>query len=573
MTVTNTKYKDLVVSGSSVVEFPFTFKVTNTEWVKCYLAVTAGAAPVEVTNFAVTLYPDQETQEGGIVTFVDAPAAGTVAIVRVVPATQELDYTAYGAFPADSHERALDKVTFQQQLTAGEKQRFVKYGYVTDFEGTTDVTLEKYIVAGWYLRWGGEGEIESYDLKGYVDQNDTEIRGRVANLENTLIVDGESSYLTLSYNNGSAIGGETEIPSGIVFKSINALHINGVKQTYGTAWVYDVGTQIITIAEPLEPKDDLSYEAGLDPLKVVSSPSGINELINSNFQVWERGDSFTHVGAGGFTADMWRGSSSHDGSTEVSRDLTDGSMSIITTGATLLNEFNHISEQKINNFNGLKGEELSAAILMISDKDCEVFLRTFLVSEGASVPASVKVVSAMLVGGVETSLEFPSWVMGDSPRSVSDESYVVVQIYNNNLNETTKIFNIQLKKGKGTPDFSTQGGSEGAERGLCSFYHQRYVDGFSVGSGTAYVPTTVYAPFKFPRMRKAPSYVPSADGIFRCFGDGASSVDTTTATQAVSTTSMDLAITINITQGTAVFVRIDSPSSWFSLSAEFSQYT
>ncbi|MDF3019360.1 MAG: phD2B [Steroidobacteraceae bacterium] len=54
----------------------------------------------------------------GEVTLVAALAAGeTLAVLRNVPATQETDYVQNDAFPAESHERALDKLTMiaQQQ--------------------------------------------------------------------------------------------------------------------------------------------------------------------------------------------------------------------------------------------------------------------------------------------------------------------------------------------------------------------------------------------------------------------------------------------------------------------------
>lgn len=56
--------------------------------------------------------------EGGSITMSSAPASGTqIAILRNVPATQTLDYVANDPFPADSHERGLDKLTMivQQQ--------------------------------------------------------------------------------------------------------------------------------------------------------------------------------------------------------------------------------------------------------------------------------------------------------------------------------------------------------------------------------------------------------------------------------------------------------------------------
>lgn len=60
-------------------------------------------------------------QAGGSVTMFIAPASGIQIIIdRTVPATQETDYVANDPFPAESHERALDKLTMLvQQNIAG----------------------------------------------------------------------------------------------------------------------------------------------------------------------------------------------------------------------------------------------------------------------------------------------------------------------------------------------------------------------------------------------------------------------------------------------------------------------
>lgn len=61
-----------------------------------------------------------DTVGGGTVTFAAAPAAGaSVVLVRQVAPTQETDYQPVDPFPAESHERALDKLTvLVQQLEA-----------------------------------------------------------------------------------------------------------------------------------------------------------------------------------------------------------------------------------------------------------------------------------------------------------------------------------------------------------------------------------------------------------------------------------------------------------------------
>jgi len=61
---------------------------------------------------------------GGVVTFDLAPADGDlVTIRRIVPFTQEIDYVPYDAFPAETHERGLDRLTMEtQQLSTAVRQ-------------------------------------------------------------------------------------------------------------------------------------------------------------------------------------------------------------------------------------------------------------------------------------------------------------------------------------------------------------------------------------------------------------------------------------------------------------------
>lgn len=70
---------------------------------------------VQDTDYTVT---GAGNASGGEITLTSAPASGeTLVIEREVPKTQETDYVANGPLPAESHERALDKLTMlvQQQ--------------------------------------------------------------------------------------------------------------------------------------------------------------------------------------------------------------------------------------------------------------------------------------------------------------------------------------------------------------------------------------------------------------------------------------------------------------------------
>jgi hypothetical protein len=68
---------------------------------------------------------------GGTVTFNTAPASGhKILILRDTPLTQEVDYVANDAFPAETHEQALDKLTMlvqEMRSSGGPLDRALRY--------------------------------------------------------------------------------------------------------------------------------------------------------------------------------------------------------------------------------------------------------------------------------------------------------------------------------------------------------------------------------------------------------------------------------------------------------------
>lgn len=99
--------------ATTVFAFPYRF-LANTD-----LVVTLVRA--DTTQVVQTLNTDYTVMgagddAGGTVTMVVAPATGQqLIIVRAVPLTQETDYISGDPFPAETHERALDKLTMISQ--------------------------------------------------------------------------------------------------------------------------------------------------------------------------------------------------------------------------------------------------------------------------------------------------------------------------------------------------------------------------------------------------------------------------------------------------------------------------
>lgn len=95
---------------------PFYF-LANTHLQVVY-TTAAGVSSTLALNTDYTVSGAGNSSGGSITTTVAyANDGGTLSIVRDVPATQVTDYVAGDAFPADAHERALDKLTMiaQQQ--------------------------------------------------------------------------------------------------------------------------------------------------------------------------------------------------------------------------------------------------------------------------------------------------------------------------------------------------------------------------------------------------------------------------------------------------------------------------
>lgn len=73
--------------------------------------------------------------------------------------------------------------------------------------------------------------------------------------------DGEGKasppYIPYSYNNGSAIGGETTIPVPAGTVGVPMIVIDGYTNLVGYGFTYDASTLTVTLAQPLEPGDEV----------------------------------------------------------------------------------------------------------------------------------------------------------------------------------------------------------------------------------------------------------------------------------------------------------------------------
>ena len=132
MTVASSTNRNNLAADGLLVDFSYTFRLDNEDWLEVYVDNSL----VDPADYTVDLVTST-------VTFLVAPGNGSkVTLYRSVPLDQVVDYTSYGKFPAETHERALDKVTMIAQQLDDANSRSIK-APITD-EGATDYTLPNY---------------------------------------------------------------------------------------------------------------------------------------------------------------------------------------------------------------------------------------------------------------------------------------------------------------------------------------------------------------------------------------------------------------------------------------------
>ena len=105
--------------------YAYDFLVLDT----AHIVVTLDKVVVSPATYTVGGVGDAN---GGDITFNPAPAAGNLLITRTVPIDQEVDYITGDAFPAETHEAALDKLT----MIAQQQQEQLDRAALGDPEGT-----------------------------------------------------------------------------------------------------------------------------------------------------------------------------------------------------------------------------------------------------------------------------------------------------------------------------------------------------------------------------------------------------------------------------------------------------
>lgn len=127
MTISTTESRIEYLGNGTTAIFAIPFRFLENSHIVATLT-TAGGEQFILSNGADYTMTGADNDDGGFLTMISSPTVGsTLVIRRVVPATQETDYISGDPFPAESHERALDKLTMLVQQGEEVSDRTLKF--------------------------------------------------------------------------------------------------------------------------------------------------------------------------------------------------------------------------------------------------------------------------------------------------------------------------------------------------------------------------------------------------------------------------------------------------------------
>jgi hypothetical protein len=140
MTITSTTLRNTYTGNGSATVYAYQFRILSKNEIK---VTVDGTEQTVDSDYTVSGVGDLS---GGNVTFTTAPASSTSIVIVSDPAfTQEVDYTELDAFPADSHEQALDRSAIRDLNLKEQLDRAVLIPSTTtltsyEVSGTIDTT-------------------------------------------------------------------------------------------------------------------------------------------------------------------------------------------------------------------------------------------------------------------------------------------------------------------------------------------------------------------------------------------------------------------------------------------------
>jgi hypothetical protein len=254
MSVTNTINKKAYVSSADQKNFAYIFKIYKDTDLNVYVE---GDKKLLVTNYTVT---DVGNESGGNVIFnVGLVVDDYVVIERVLDLTQATDYVENDAFPAETHEDALDRLTYITQQLQESLDRTVKFSTTvtdaTNIEFTSDSTDR----ANKYIAFNSSGDLIVVD-----GTSESIAHGNPTGTSLAGASSAEAARETLELIIGTDIDSKTTVDAAIALKQNSLVNITdtGISTVDSvTSSANGYGIRIVSATEPDSPNEgDIWYE-------------------------------------------------------------------------------------------------------------------------------------------------------------------------------------------------------------------------------------------------------------------------------------------------------------------------
>lgn len=173
MTVSSSINRVSYAGNGTTVLFPVNYYFLQDTHLQVVLITAAGVETIQTltTDYTVT---GAGNEAGGSITMLVAPPSGTTLVIqREVPATQETDYLANDPFPAESHERALDKLTMLVQQNNRKSDRAILFPISDVNAELNNVLPNAFDRASTFLTFDGNGEVTVTDIASATNQQYT----------------------------------------------------------------------------------------------------------------------------------------------------------------------------------------------------------------------------------------------------------------------------------------------------------------------------------------------------------------------------------------------------------------
>ena len=164
MTVGVVLGKSVATGTGSVAAFSFNAPVAAVDELAVYTVVIATGVQTKQTrggsgtyDFSVTI--NASTRFATITLNNNLPDTHQIIILREVAIKQETDYVAGDAFPAETHEAALDKLTFITTQLSERIDRTVKFQEALASDLPGDITASSTLRANKAIKFASDGSI------------------------------------------------------------------------------------------------------------------------------------------------------------------------------------------------------------------------------------------------------------------------------------------------------------------------------------------------------------------------------------------------------------------------------